>query len=153
MEYFARTSKDRGRTLIEFPDCPGCITFAEKGEDVHAVAAEALELWLTEHLSGGVAPPPPSPTYDAFDGTPGSKLCVSVPAALAITLQIRWRRQQLGLSQEALGKRLSVSRQQVAMWENPESNLTVHTIERVASALAMELSVSFRPVNAVALKT
>lgn len=46
VEYVAALTREGAQTLIEFPACPGCQTFADPDEDVAAVAREALEGWL-----------------------------------------------------------------------------------------------------------
>src|SRR5437660_12774311 len=61
MEYLAQLSKEGRRTLISFPDCPGCQTFADRRDEVDALAREALEGWLEAHLVTGDVPPVPSP--------------------------------------------------------------------------------------------
>ena len=43
VEYVALLSKEGKRTLVDFPDFPGCHTFAEPWERVTDVAREALE--------------------------------------------------------------------------------------------------------------
>jgi predicted RNase H-like HicB family nuclease/DNA-binding XRE family transcriptional regulator len=140
MEYLADLAREGRRTLIDFPDCPGCQTFAEQREDVAEVAREALEGWLEVHLEGGEAPPRPSARKH------GAKtLAVRVNPALAIALQLRWRRQDLNLSQSDLGKRLGVSRQQVALLERPGGNLRVSTLARAAEALNVKLDIVLLP--------
>ncbi len=143
MYYVAKLSKEGAQTVIEFPDCPGCATFAEKGEDIGTVAQEALEVWLAEHLSGGEAPPRPDPEQQTrFSLTQR----VYPTPSLSIALQIRWRRHELQLSQGDLGRALGVTRQQVAALENPDGNLRLSTLERVAEALDVELSILLRPM-------
>lgn len=141
MEYVAKTERDGNRTLIEFPDCPGCQTFAEPGEDVESIARDALEGWLAVNLEDGEAPP--KPAYKAGAG----RLAVRVASPLSIALQIRWRRQELGLSQAQLGKRIGVTRQQAANLENPDSNLRLTTLERAAEALEVDLGVELTPFS------
>jgi transcriptional regulator with XRE-family HTH domain len=60
---------------------------------------------------------------------------------LAAVLQIRWARQDQGLSQSAVAKRASVSQQQIARLESPDGNPTIEMLERVATALALRLDV------------
>ena len=62
MEYVAKLSKEGRYTLIDFPDCDGCQTFADPddGEDAASVARDALEGWLIAHLVDGEAPPQPA---------------------------------------------------------------------------------------------
>jgi DNA-binding XRE family transcriptional regulator len=142
MEYLADLAREGRRTLIEFPDCPGCQTFAEPDEDVTEVAREALEGWLEVHLEGGEAPPRPRRRRR------GPKmLAVRVNPALAIALLLRWRRQELKLSQGALGKRLGVTRQQVALLERAGGNLKVATLAKAAEALEVELDIGFQPIQ------
>jgi DNA-binding XRE family transcriptional regulator/predicted RNase H-like HicB family nuclease len=146
MEYVAELGKEGKRTLIHFPDCPGCDTFADTsaGEEVTTVAREALEAWLAAHLVGGEAPPRPTmPLVHSAKTRP-----IRVTASLAIALQLRWRRQELGLSQAQLGKLLGVSRQQAASLEDPDANLRLSSIERVASVLHLELDVALHPMSA-----
>lgn len=142
MEYVATLVREQGQTLIEFADCPGCQTFADASEDISAVAEEALEGWLEVHLEGGEAPPRPRARKHG-----GKMLVVRVNPALAIALQLRWRRQELGLSQAQLGRRLDVSRQQVALLEKPSANLRLTTLTRAAAALELDLDVGFSPVR------
>jgi DNA-binding XRE family transcriptional regulator len=128
--------------LVDFPDCPGCVTFYDPDEDesLEAVAREALEGWLEVHLTGGEAPPPPRAKVGP------RSLAVRIAPSLSIALQIRWRRQELRLSQAQLGKLLGVSRQQAASLENPDSNLRLTTLEAAARALSVELEVGFQPM-------
>jgi DNA-binding XRE family transcriptional regulator/predicted RNase H-like HicB family nuclease len=141
-EYVAVIEHEGNRTLIDFPDCPGAMTFAERGDDVAAVAREALEGWLMVGLDDGDVPP--RPKLRARDA---SHLPIRVAAPLAIALQIRWRRHELGWSQAELGRRLGVSRQQAASLENPDSNLRVSTLERAARVLNVELGIELVPAH------
>lgn len=141
MEYVAELKKEGRATLISFPDCPGCQTFARAGEKVEAVALEALEGWLEAHLIGNEAPPRPTTTLTS----PRKQLAIAIQPSLAIAMQIRWRRHELGWSQADLGNALSVSRQQAASLEDPDANLRLSTLEKAAAALQMRLSVEFHP--------
>jgi DNA-binding XRE family transcriptional regulator/predicted RNase H-like HicB family nuclease len=134
MEYVAKVERAGKHTLIEFPDCPGCQTFAGPGEHVESIARDALEGWLVVHLEGGEAPPKPS--YK--DGT--GRLPVR------IALQIRWRRQELGLSQAQLAERIGVTRQAASNLENPDSNLRLTTLAKAAEALEAGLGVELMPL-------
>jgi DNA-binding XRE family transcriptional regulator/predicted RNase H-like HicB family nuclease len=136
-EYVAVLAREGTRTLIEFPDCPGCQTFAESSESVAEVARDALEGWLYSHLVDGEAPPRP-----AAEARGSRTRAIRVSPQLALALQIRWRRQDLDLSQSQLGRRLGVTRQQVATLENPDSNWRISTLLRVAEALGLELDVA-----------
>src|SRR6266545_2839241 len=113
MEYLARLTTEGHRTLVDFPDCPGCQTFGTSRDAAIERAREALEGWLEAHLATGSAPPRPR----SRRRTPGRSRWIEVPAILAVRLQLRWARQNLGLSQAALAKRIGVTRQQIGLLE------------------------------------
>ena len=56
MQYIAKLTREGGRWLIDFPDCPGCQTFGDTKEEALAMAADALEGWLETHLEHGDVP-------------------------------------------------------------------------------------------------
>jgi predicted RNase H-like HicB family nuclease/DNA-binding XRE family transcriptional regulator len=145
VEYRATLAREGRSTLIEFPDCPGCVTFAERKREIRSVAREALEGWLEAHLAGGDVPPKPS-VIRKVSGT--RDIAVSINPLLAVRLQIRWARQDRGLSQSGLGDLLGVSRQQVALLEAPDGNPTIRTLEHAAQALGMELAIELRKPHA-----
>src|SRR5262245_7267784 len=124
MEYVAKLTREGKRWLVDFPDCPGCQTFGESRAEASAMAREALEGWLEANLLGGLAPPRPRRRR-------GGHL-VPVRSRLAVALQIRWVREDLGLTQAQLAKRVGVWQQQVAKLENPDANPTLATLESIA---------------------
>lgn len=124
----------------EFPDCPGCQTFVERGKELAPVAAEALQGWLEAWLAEGEAPPRPTRRFRPPRGC--RAIAVAVSPRLGLTLAIRWARQDAKLSQAALARQLGVSQQAVAKVEHPDANPTLDTLLRVAAALGMSLSLS-----------
>lgn len=147
MEYIATLSRDGSTTLVSFQDCPGCQTFGRTRERALANAREALEGWLEAQLVTGRAPP--EPRYRPSRMTARSS-AVTVSPILAVRLQLRWARQSLGLSQSGLAKRVGVTRQQIALLESPDSNVTLRTLERVAAAMNLTLEVELRSNHAAA---
>lgn len=145
MNYLARLTKEGRRTLAQFPDCPGCQTFADPGEDVSALAKDALDGWLEAHLMYGEAPPRPKARVPA-----AARLAVRVNPMLTVRLQIRWARQALGISQSELARRVGVSRQQISLLESPDANLTLATLEKVAQALGMHLEIELHQAETAA---
>ncbi|MGQ0643186.1 MAG: helix-turn-helix domain-containing protein [Gemmatimonadaceae bacterium] len=139
MRYLAALIKEGPNILVSFPDCPGCQTFGRTRAQAQERAREALEGWLETHLATGAAPPEPRTTRVARSKAEG--VWVPVSAILAVRLQLRWARQALGLSQGGLAKRIGVTRQQIALLESPDSNVTLRTLERVAKAMHLELDI------------
>ncbi len=78
MQYIAKLTREAGRWLVEFPDCPGCQTFGETKEEALAMAADALEGWLETHLEFGDVLPRPRARRG---GVP-----IDVPPGLAVAL-------------------------------------------------------------------
>ena len=142
MYYVAQLARDGRRRLIDFPDAPGSATFAEPDEDVYEVAKEAIEGWLMAHLEDGEAPPRP----EAHPGPArGNSLPVRIDPQLGVRLQLRWARQDAGVSQSQLAERVGVSRQQISLLESPDANLTLRTLEKVASALGLAVDIALVP--------
>lgn len=130
--YVARLTREGKHWLADFPDCPGCQTFGASRAEALAMAREALEGWLEVHLADGQAPP-----------RPRRRRGVEVPisAHLSVALQIRWLRDDRGLTQAQLARALGVSQQQIAKLENPDSNPTLGTLESVARGAGVTLDV------------
>jgi predicted RNase H-like HicB family nuclease/DNA-binding XRE family transcriptional regulator len=146
MHYVASLTREGMNTLVSFPDCPGCQTFGRTRARAIASAHEALEGWLEAQLIAGEAPP--APRLRTPRG--GSHVSIQVPAVLAVRLQLRWARQALGLTQAGLAERVGVTRQQIALLESPDSNVTLRTLERVAKAMDLQVEVQLTPGPAAA---
>jgi ribosome-binding protein aMBF1 (putative translation factor) len=144
MRYLATLAKERRRTLIDFPDCPGCQTFVTARKSVVEVARDAVEGWLELHLEEGDVPP--EPTYVPKRGA--RVIDVAIDPSLAVRLQIRWSRQRAGVSQGALAARIGVTRQQVSLIESRGANMQIATLQRIADALGLELDIAFRAKGA-----
>ena len=148
MQYQALVTRDGRASNIEFPDCPGCATFAEPDEDVLATAREALEGWLEAELVAGRVPP--APTVQTPVGRGRSVIAVYIAPALAARVQIRQARVAQSLSQGELAKLVGVSRQAVSQLESPDANLRLSTLEKVAAVLELDVDLTLRPRQKVA---
>jgi predicted RNase H-like HicB family nuclease/transcriptional regulator with XRE-family HTH domain len=131
MEYAAKITTEDRRWLVEFPDCPGCQTFGDTKAEALAMASEALEGWLEAHLEYGDAPPRPR----RHRGVP-----IAIRQRLAVAMQIRWLRADLGLSQRELAAKAGVSQQQIAKLEKPSGNPTIGTLEAIAKNSGAQFS-------------
>jgi len=132
MHYIAKLSLEGKNWLVEFPDCAGCQTFGRSKDEALAMAKDALEGWLEVHLEDGAAPPRPRRRRGTV---------VVIGSQLSVALQIRWLREDLGMTQAQLAKRVGVSQQQVAKLENPAANPSLATLEAVAKGAGAVLDV------------
>jgi transcriptional regulator with XRE-family HTH domain/predicted RNase H-like HicB family nuclease len=148
MRYPAVVTKEGKNLLADFPTCPGCHTFAPPGRNIEHEAKEALELWLESHLQERMLPPRPPRTLKARKGT---VLWVSVEPKLAVKLELRWMREDLGLTQAELAKLAGVSQPAIAQLESPDSNPTIDTLNRVARAMGAQID--FQPTASESLKS
>src|SRR5258706_880896 len=120
MRFVAYISREGKHVLAEFPDSPGCQTFADGGDEIADAARQALEGWLETHLVSGQVPPRPVDHTTARKGANVAR--VPVRAGLAAALHIRWARQDAGLSQKRLGQLAGVNQQQIAKPQEPDPN-------------------------------
>jgi DNA-binding XRE family transcriptional regulator/predicted RNase H-like HicB family nuclease len=149
MYYAAYITREGKNVLADFPDCPGCQTFAGSGDEIRAAATEALGGWLEAHLVDGQVPPRP---VERSSAPRNAKLArIHVRAGLAAALRIRWARQDAALSQAALGKLAGVSQQQVAKLEDPDENPTLETLEKVGKALQLDVTIEFAPAPSISV--
>jgi predicted RNase H-like HicB family nuclease/DNA-binding phage protein len=133
VEYRARITQEGRNWLVQFADCPGCQTFGKSKKDALQMGQEALEGWLEAHLVQGNAPPRPR----ARRG-----VSIAVSPRLAVVLQIRWLREDRGMTQTDIARRAGVSQQAIAKLEDPDGNPTLATLEKVAGALGLRVDVT-----------
>ncbi|TMB29101.1 MAG: helix-turn-helix transcriptional regulator [Deltaproteobacteria bacterium] len=93
-------------------------------------------------------PPRPPRTLKARKG---AVLWVPVEPKLAVKLELRWMREEFGLTQAELAKLAGVSQPAIAQLESPDSNPTIDTLNRVARAMGVEID--FRSSAAESVKS
>src|SRR5438874_6963455 len=147
MRYPAVVTKEGKNVLGEFPTCPGCQPFAPPSRDIEHEAKEALELWLESNLQDRMLPPRPRRSFKAGKGT---VLWVPVDPKLAVKLELRWMRDDLGLTQAELAKLAGVSQPAIAQLESPDSNPTIDTLNRAARAMGAQID--FQPSSGSSAK-
>ena len=146
MEYAAVVHPEDGELVVTFPDCPGCVTQVEREDQLVPMAQEALEGWLESHLAHGDAPPRPV----QHKRTPRGSRQVRIPISLTLSAQLslRWARQDAGLTQAALAKRVGIGQPQIAKLERPGSNPSLETLDKVMRALGARLDLRLlRPAH------
>jgi transcriptional regulator with XRE-family HTH domain len=67
---------------------------------------------------------------------------ITVSPRLAVVLQIRWLREERGMTQADIARRAGVSQQAMAKLEDPDANPTLATLEKVAGALGLRVDVT-----------
>ena len=90
MRYPAYVVKGRSVESAAFPDCPGCQTQADRGEDLGKNLVEALTGWLEAELQAGRVPSRPRAAARAPKG--GRVHWVQLPAMLGTRLALLWAR-------------------------------------------------------------
>src|SRR5262252_1312669 len=99
MFYTAYVYAEGKRWLAEFPDAPGCQTFADSMDELRADAREALEGWLEVHLVKGKAPPRPGAHRRAPKGMESMEVHIS-PSLAPTLASIERAAKALGLNLE-----------------------------------------------------
>lgn len=142
MYYAAYVSREGEGWFAEFPDAPGCQTEADSEEELRAAAQEALQGWLEAHLVSGRVPQRPQERERA---PRGRKLWwIPVSSTVAAPVILRWARDDQGLTQADLAKRMGVAQQQVARLEDPDANPTLKSLAKAADALGVDLNLELR---------
>lgn len=139
MEYAAKVTREGRYWLAEFPDCPGAQTFASSRAELAEMAREALEAWLMAELAARRVPP----RHKVRRGA--AYLRVPIAPLLAAKIALRQARDAAGLSQAELARRLGISQQAVAKLEDPDRNVELGTLERVAEALGYAVALDLVP--------
>jgi ribosome-binding protein aMBF1 (putative translation factor) len=142
MQYQGIVTREGKRLLAEFPDCPGCQTFAEPGQKIEEVAQEALESWLESSLIDGDVPP--KPKHRARPRAGAWLVPVEVSPELWLKLSLRWARADAGWSQAELARRAGITQQMVAKLENPKYHQRFEALNDVLRALGVRLRVELR---------
>jgi ribosome-binding protein aMBF1 (putative translation factor) len=132
MQYHVRLEKEGRSWNAIFADAPGCATYGRSRAKALAAAREALEGWLEAHLVDGRAPPRPARVARNTE-------VVEVDPQLGLAIELRWARQDAGLSQAELASRVGVSQQQIAKLERPGANPSIATLRKVATALGVRV--------------
>jgi DNA-binding XRE family transcriptional regulator len=112
---------------------------------MYAVAREALEVWLEGVLAARHVPPLPCMIEHDPARVGDRVVTITVGALLSARVQIRNRREAFGISQKQLAHTVGVSQQAIAKIESPDANVRLETLERVASALGLEVDVNLIP--------
>ncbi len=136
MRFEAVITKEDGNILARFPQCPGCQTFVEEGEDIEAAAREALEGWLLTSLEHGEVP-----AFGKANRAPkhAEILLIQVPTKIASAIRVRVARRRANLTQAQLGKLVGKAQPLIAQIEGARANPTLSTLDRLAQALDVPL--------------
>ena len=136
IRYQAKIYKDGKRYSVEFPDLPGCFSDGDTRDEAKVHAREALGLYLEEARDPEWCVPIPRARKSR------RYTWITAPEGVAVPLMIRQARQEQGLSQTQLAKRIGMSVQQLQKLETPgRSNPTVRTLVAISHALETNLDI------------
>ena len=127
---------EEGGYWAEFPDLPGCVTDGETEEEVLAMAKDALSGWLAVRFERNF-------TIPEAKRLKGKNIRWVEPSPdVGIPLMIRKIRNELGLSQKEMAKRLHITYQSYQTWENPKAaNPTLKQLTKLVDAIGKKLIV------------
>jgi hypothetical protein len=153
MRYAAIIHREDRHTRAEFPDCPGCQTFAKGSNPIEPLAREALEGWLQTHLGipDGKRRPsdiPPRPSTELRAPRGKRVLWVDLPTELVLKLELLWARSAAGLTQKQLAKRSRLSRRTIAKLEDPDSHPKLGDFDAAFEVLGHRLRVELVDASA-----
>ena len=143
MFFSAIVTPDDGAYVVTFPDAPGCVTQADREDQLIPMATDALSGWLAACLDAGDTVPSPRVRRRAPRGS-RSLLVPVVPTSTALRVLLHRVRDDEGLTQEALADRLGLSPQTLRKLERGVANPTLATLDRVASALGRTTALGVR---------
>lgn len=145
MYFLARITHEGNATLADFPDCPGCQTFARPPHTIATQAGEALAGWIEATLDSGDTIPRPSLTIRL--GSREQSLAIDVDPTLAARITMRWARDDAHLSQAQIAERMGVSPQAVSRVERNAGAASVATLSKYAAALGGKLELRIEPAR------
>jgi len=137
MVYFAKIYKDsdnkeRISYSVEFPDIEGALTYGNTLEMAKYLAKECLNLCLEEFSNHNIKKPK---IYNEKNMYP-----IEVERNIAFALNLRWNREDLGLTQKDMAEKLKINLSAYQRLEDTKkSNPTLKTISKVENALKKEL--------------
>lgn len=138
--YWAILYRDpEDRTLVvEFPDHPTVLTYGNDREHAIEMAKEALNAALESDYDRHVPLPKPSGKPKAKKGQ--EAVFIALDPEVRTAFLVRGWREESGLSQSQMAKRMGISTQAYQRMERPgRSNLTVATLDRIAQAIGKHL--------------
>ena len=143
--YFAVLYKEgkSGTIGVRFPEHPGVITYGQDHEEAIEMAREALSAALESDFERGVE----LPAAKKPKAQQGEKVVfIRLEPEIWMAYLLRHWREQSKFTQKQLAAKLGISYQAYQRMERPgRSNVTVHTLERIAEALGSELILDMRP--------
>jgi len=132
-----------GKIGVRFPDHPNIITYGHDREHAVEMAEEALNATLETEFDRNLPLPKQSKRPKAGNGE--EIVFIPLAAEVRMAFLLRAWREETGLSQTQLAKRLGISTQAYQRMERPgRSNLTVATLTRIAEALGKRLIIEAR---------
>jgi len=140
MKYSARLEETREGFTLVFPELPELRVTVSDLRSAASVSDAKLNAHLEVLLSRGHLPLRPSRIRRG-----ARHIAVAVQPHHALALQVRWARQEQGLTLQKVASKMGVTRQRIAALEASDCNWTVATLRRLSDALNVELDIVLRP--------
>lgn len=141
MAYAATLQRTEQGTFLEFPEIPGLSVSVPDPRDAVEIAHEALNERIEAMLSRGELPQRP---WKLHEPNGDGRIMVPLRPDHAVALQMRWMRQEQGLTLTEVAERMGVSRQRISALETTARNWTVATLQRLSEAFDSELEIVFK---------
>ncbi len=127
-----------GTFNIEFPDHPNIVTYGQDREHAVEMAHEALNATLETEFDRNLLLPTPTRRPSKKKGQ--EVVFVRLSPDIRTAFLLRSWRESAGLNQSEVARRMGISTQAYQRMERPgRSNLTVGTLDRIATAIGKKL--------------
>jgi predicted RNase H-like HicB family nuclease/DNA-binding XRE family transcriptional regulator len=133
MYYYAHIWLEENETYsVEFPDLKGCFSMGETLEEAKAMAGETLALWFDDATFKETPRPRVIEGKDIYP--------IKLDNAIAFALSLRWKREELGLTQLEMARRLNIALSAYQNYESiNKSNPTLRSINKIEHILQTDL--------------
>ncbi|MCF0216264.1 MAG: type II toxin-antitoxin system HicB family antitoxin [Fibrobacteraceae bacterium] len=137
MEYIACITKTDDGFEVEFPEIQGCLTCADTLDEALYMASDALNAVLSVKLED--KDPLPARTMKADERK--GLYAIAVETNLAVAYSIFEARR--GKPASEICRKMEISRQAYANFENPKKGITVASLDKFAKAVGKKLVIDF----------
>ncbi len=137
MRYIANIHKKDGVYSVEFYDVPGCITFGATLDEAKKRAKNALDGTLAVMLAHNK----PLPESTLAECEKNGLYAINVDTQLATAYIVFEARR--GKTATEMSRKMGISRQAYQRFENPKTNMSIMSLDKIAQANGKKLEIRF----------